>query len=170
MFRKLVAASAAALLLLLTGATSAVAAPKGTDRPFRATASGEIVNAENSLGCTVGYTSVVTAAGQGTHLGTFQLTARHCEVATSPVAGKSVNGEMTLVAANGDKIIGTYETDWVFNPATFTVTVTGDLQIIGGTGRFTNATGTLSQHHVITVTQPQPPWPLQMGFEGLLSY
>jgi hypothetical protein len=168
MSRKFFAAVATALLFLLTGTTSAAAAAGGTDRPFRASASGDIVYTENTLRCMAGFTTVVTAAGKATHLGAFTLTARHCEVPTSETTGQSIKGEMTLTAANGDHLFGTYETQWVFSNGT--VSVAGDLTVTGGTGRFDGATGTLRQDHVISVTSPSPPWPLAMRFAGSITY
>jgi len=169
MFRRLMAVVGAATLLVFTGATSALGAANGTDRPFGATASGKIFyDASNPLGCDVGFTTVLNAAGQASHLGRFTLSGRHCEYYTSATSGVSV-GTMTLTAANRDQVFGTYRTTWVFDGETFTVSVTGDLIVEGGTGRFTHATGTLAQDHTITVT-PDQPWLLQMGFEGAISY
>ncbi len=48
--------------------------------------------------------------------------------------------------------------------------MTGWLNVSGGTGRFTAATGQLSQNHVISVVSEAPPWPLEMTFEDPLSY
>jgi hypothetical protein len=75
---------------------------------------------------------------------------------------------MTLTAANGDRLYGTYETAWVFSNGK--VSVTGWLNVSGGTGRFTNATGKLWQKHVVSVVSAAPPWPVAMTFEGRLSY
>jgi hypothetical protein len=157
-----------ALVLLFGMTASAAAAPGGTDRPFRATASGQITWSANALNCAAGFTEFIDAAGQATHLGSFTLAAKHCEVFTGPGTGNSIQGQMTLTAANGDRLYGTYATAWVFSNGK--VSVTGWLNVFGGTGRFTNATGTLWQNHVVSVVSEAPPWPVAMTFEGRLSY
>lgn len=170
MFKRTLAAAFTVLLLSIGLSTSASAATGGTERPFRATATGQIhYDFTNPQGCpasgfpdTPPFTSTLTAAGQATHLGTFTLSATHCES-----LGRSFDGRMTLTAANGDELNGTYVTTWVLEGGQ--VVVDGDLVLDGGTGRFTHATGTLVQHHVITLS-PEQPWPLQMSFIGTISY
>lgn len=170
MFRRTLAALFTVLLLSIGLTTSASAASGGTDRPFRATATGQIhYDFTNPLGCpasgfpdTPPFTSVLTATGQATHLGRFTLSASHCES-----LGQSFDGLMTLTAANGDQLFGTYATTWVVEGGQ--VVVDGDLVLNDGTGRFAHATGTLLQHHVITLA-PEQPWPLQMSFAGTISY
>ena len=166
MFKRILAAVFTVLLLSIGLTTSAAAATGGTERPFRATATGQIhYDPTNPLGCTdpnFPFTSVLTASGLATHLGSFTVSASHCESLF-----QSVQGRMTLTAANGDELYGTYETTWAVQDGQ--VLVTGQLDVFGGTGRFMDATGTLSQNHVITLT-PQQPWPLQMSFTGTISY
>lgn len=166
MFKRTVAALFSVLLLSIGLTTSATAAPGGTERPFRATAAGQIhYDMTNPNGCTdpgFPFTSVLTAAGRATHLGAFTLSASHCESLF-----QSLQGEMTLTAANGDELTGTYATAWAVQGGQ--VLVTGHLDVFGGTGRFAHATGTLVQNHVITLT-PEQPWPLQMSFRGTISY
>ena len=170
MFKRTLAAVFTVLLLLIGLSPSASAASRGTDRPFRAMATGQIhYDFTNPQGCPASgfpdsppFTSTLTAAGRATHLGTFSLSATHCES-----LGQSLNGLMTLTAANGDELYGTYATTWAVVDGQ--VIVDGNLFLDGGTGRFTDATGTLVQHHVITLT-PEQPWPLQMSFTGTISY
>lgn len=160
------------VLLLMIGltTTSASAAPGGTDRPFKATATGQIYyDTTNPRGCPaadflspVPFTSTLTASGRATHLGAFTVSATHCES-----LGVSSNGQMTLTAANGDQLFGTYATTWA--AVGDRVVVEGDLVLDGGTGRFTHATGTLKQHHLISYLTDQP-WLLQMSFTGPISY
>lgn len=166
MFRRSVAAAFTAVLLILGLTTPALGARGGTDRPFRATATGQFhYDTTDPRGCTdvdFPYTAVVAAAGQATHLGAFTLSGTHCESWLH-----SYDGLMTLKAANGDELTGTYETTWVFVDGQ--VEVSGWLTVDGGTGRFAHATGSLWQHHVIT-PQASEPWPVQMSFTGTISY
>lgn len=154
----------AALLLLLGGGVPATACQHGTDRPFKASASGQFAfDASNPRDCLAGFTGVVQAAGHATHLGALRVSSTHCEG-----DGVSYDGHMTLTAANGDTLKGTYLTHWVITGAT--VHVTGDLTINGGTGRFRGATGTLAQDHTISLTSDEGPWPLAMTFAGTIRY
>ncbi|HEY5134806.1 MAG TPA: hypothetical protein VIJ41_03400 [Candidatus Nanopelagicales bacterium] len=169
MYRRAWAVAVGALFLMFSMTVSAAACPVGHDQPFRAVASGQIVyDPANELGCASGATTVVTAEGHATHLGKLTVLATHCEVATGPGTGRSIQGRMTLQAANGDRIKGTYETDWAF--ADGKVSVTGWLTIKGGTGKFKHARGMLWQNHVISVVSPAPPWPLEMSFTGRIDF
>jgi hypothetical protein len=164
MFRRTWAVLIAALILMLGSAVSATAGPHGTDRPFRAAASGQFnYDFSNPRDCRAGFTGVPQAAGKATHLGAFRVNSTHCEG-----DGVSYDGLMTLTAANGDTITGTYVTHWVITGNK--VQVTGWLDINGGTGRFRRADGQLWQHHVITITSDAPPWPLAMTFVGTINY
>jgi hypothetical protein len=80
-----------------------------------------------------------TAIIHGTHIGvgtwsSFE-TVNFC---TSPGVGDVV-GEFTLTAANGDQIVGTYQTIVIVSDAT--IAASGTYEITGGTGRFEDATG-----------------------------
>jgi hypothetical protein len=169
MYRRAWASAIGALFLTLGMTVSAAASPAAPERPFRAAASGQITyNPGNELGCASGVTTEVTATGLATHLGTLAVDAVHCEITTGPGTGRSVQGRMTLTAANGDTIEGTYETDWAF--ADGAVAVTGWLTVSGGTGRFADAEGKVWQDHVIRVVSQTPPWPLDMSFTGSIAY
>jgi hypothetical protein len=164
MFRRPWAVLIATLLLVLAGAMPAAAGPHGTDRPFRAAASGQFTfDFSNPRQCPAPFTGVAEAVGRATHLGVVQVIGTHCEG-----DGVSYDGRMTLTAANGDTITGTYVTHWVITPPT--VHVTGWLSIDGGTGRFSGATGRVWQDHVITMTSGVPPWPLAMTFTGRIAF
>jgi hypothetical protein len=73
---------------------------------------------------------------------------------------------MTLTAANGDQIWGTYTNDLSFDLEGGTVVVTGLYTVTGGTGRFRQASGRLQQHHVVRLDNLQ----VQFSFSGRLSY
>jgi hypothetical protein len=97
------------------------------------------------------------------------MTSSHCPL----LDGRNVNGRMTLVAANGDELHLTYEavSDPAGIPAPGTViTVTSDNVIVGGTGRFANATGEAQGTAVVTFTGLGTPWPFTMTWDGTISY
>ena len=86
--------------------------------------------------------SVITSGeGQATYLGNFTWQSTHTlNVCTTPFTGS--DGSLTLTAADGDQLFGTYTTTTQFiSPllAAFDFTIT----VTGGTGRFANTTGTI---------------------------
>jgi hypothetical protein len=158
-------ATTAVLFALATGG-AAGAAQHGTDRPFHADGTGAVsFDFGNPRDCPVSplfglpVTELIAGGGRATHLGHYELAATHC-----PLGSQSADGWMTLTAANGDVLRGTYTNDLAYGPGT--VDVTGWLEITGGTGRFTDASGSIWQHHVVhldTLT-------VQFDFDGTLSY
>jgi hypothetical protein len=164
MARRFFAAVTAVLVLLLAGANPALAGPGGSDRPFHATGSGQVTfDSDNPRECPGSYlgpvTEVITGAGLASHLGRYSLSASHC-----PTPTQSTVGRMTLTAANGDQIRGTYTNDLALQGGT--VVVTGWYIVQGGTGRFRQASGRLWQHHVVRLDNLQ----VQFSFSGRLSY
>ena len=83
-------------------------------------------------------TFVFEFSGTGSHLGKFTATTEGTIVPTGP-GTFALSGNAILVAANGDQLTAT---------ATATVTVNGPVSgvatITGGTGRFEDASGTLT--------------------------
>ena len=108
----------------------------GTDRPIKGTASG---TTELDLGS---LTFTTDATGTTSHLG---RTTTHLDAALTPTGADTftIAGSGTVVAADGSELFVTFTgsgaLDASGNP-------TGDLvtTIIGGTGRFENASGTLT--------------------------
>ena len=87
----------------------------------------------------------VSGTGDATQLGHYTAHYREC---FDPATGVVTAGSFTLTAANGDKVFGTYSGQ---------VSPTGDPSVIafedpgvvtGGTGRFADAGGTLTQSGV----------------------
>jgi hypothetical protein len=74
--------------------------------------------------------NVLTTDGEGvaTHLGHF---TRHLVVTINPDA--SLDGDLVFTAANGDEL-------WIHLTGSF-ITFTGEYTITGGTGRFSDASG-----------------------------
>lgn len=127
---------------LAVAALSAVAGP--TNVPFSARLTTQEQIGPNPAQCqSVPYLAGLTSgSGQATHLGQVTGTAQDC--IAPPAAGYTYtfsNGKLTLIAANGDELRATYA--GTLNPTSVPpiFAVTGTYQITGGTGRFTNASG-----------------------------
>ena len=156
---------ALAMLLVLATAPGAIAKPHGTDRPITVDVSGEINWTFDPIpGCAV--QTVSDARGQATHLGRMTMHSVHCP----PMGPGEVyhNGTMTLTAANGDALTGTYDINGE-PPYSF--------DIDGGTGRFSGATGRLALSYEITWAPwdevnnvPIAPWSANWHYSGTISY
>lgn len=131
-----------ALAIFNTG--SAVAKAGGTGRPVKGTASGTL-RINPVTGAAVGDITGVTS-----HLG---KTAVHFEGTLTPTAEEGTfagPATVTIVAANGDRLTGVAAVTSRATGAGRTTTVV--LEITGGTGRFANASGTLT----VTCVSPPP--------------
>lgn len=166
-------AVAVAILLALPVAASAQA----VDRPFKATFEGAATwdwPGVHPSGCTI-VTTVTNAVGQATHLGRTVLYSSHCPAEPLYV----VDGRMTLVASNGDKLFGRYD----YDPTSTSHAIA--LAVTGGTGRFAKATGTLVGEFTVIpqlvpgcnpVPDPFPcfdfsvPWPWYQIVTGTIRY
>lgn len=134
--RKGVALAGLALALAVLSPASAPASAGGTDRPIKGAGTGTI-----SLDPATGaFTGVVP--GIGSHLGniTVHIEGVGARAADGTFAG---SGTATIVAANGDEVTGTITLTQTTLPDGHTTT-TVVLTITGGTGRFANASGTLT--------------------------
>jgi hypothetical protein len=168
--KKLLAAAVLLAALAAFAVTSAAAKTGGTDRPFK----GKVVGAasavtESSCLPLTPVRTYVEGSGVASHLGRVSMTSNHCPL----LDGWNVDGHMTLVAANGDELHMTYEV--VSDPAGIptpgtVITATGDYVIVGGTGRFANATGEVDGTTLVTFTGLGTPWPFTMTWDGTLSY
>ena len=158
---------------LLTGCSSDTATTTTstsaavTDHPFSATAAGEALDTtDTNKICTAAATfTVITATGQTADGEKITMTTQHCRVSY----GKALNGSGTMTMANGDQIFVTYESDWAVDSATHKVKGTGPFTVVGGTGEFENASGTLA-HTCLTSWGGAQPWPVEFTFDGTLTY
>ena len=101
--------------------------------------------------------------GNATHLGLALYEADHC-TAFVP------EGEGRLVAANGDEIAFTYVAPMIQPPGPVIV-MQGPHTVVGGTGRFEGASGTLLGTIYLTVMDGgEPEWPLEIVLVGTIVY
>ncbi len=105
--------------------------------------------------------------GTLTHLGLSKMYTVHQPTAS----GELLNGTFTIVAANGDEIQGTYTgfVTWVSDDAP-QYYGEADLVIIGGTGRFAKATGTLNATFFETLDLETWVFPVTWTLSGNVSY
>ena len=133
----------------LSAATVSAAAGQGVERPIREDLAGyttDIVLSPSFPGgdtfdgrCSQPSQWISTSAGSGviSHLGQVSWTTEHCY---QLFAGTFGDAELVVVAANGDKLFGTY--DGVMTGET---TFAETMIITGGTGRFSGASGTIEE-------------------------
>jgi len=168
-----------AVILLLSQVIQPVAkaAEGGTDLPFKATLTGTArweFPGSTPSNCTVA-TTLTEATGQATHMGQIEAFFSHC-----PADPDIVNdGRLTITAANGDKLYGTYNYDPSSESNDFSITLKG------GTGLFVDASGTViityeAIPQFIEGCNPEPdpfacfdfsvPWPWSATMIGTISY
>ncbi len=136
--------------LLAFGLPSALRADDGgTNLPFKGLADGAITGVAPSGAI------VVESAGNATHLGSFTRTEY---IVFGP--GGAIGGTVVFTAADGDEL-------WADISGGFTspTTLEGTYTFAGGTGRFSDATGTAGFH----ATTPDGVH-VTVSFAGLISY
>ena len=152
------------LALAALSPASALAKAGGTDRHVKGTTSGTVTG---TLGATIGVTIDLT--GVATHVGKY---SGHFD-AVGVISGGEVvgDGTFTLVAANGDQLTGPFEFSsqlefTAVHPSTAFLTITG------GTGRFADASGTITSQNLetpICFAEPSCPGLIIDGLEGELT-
>ena len=160
--RRHILATLALVTFVAALAFSAVAlsAAGGADRPFTGSTIG-LADFVPDQSCPLGFRSVTETSGTASHLGLVSFSSNHCFAPPNLIT----QGEGTLVAANGGELYITYV--GTCNPPDF-ATCTTDNVVVGGSGRFANATGAFQITAVVTNTAP--PRPVAMTWEGTLSY
>jgi hypothetical protein len=124
------------LALVVLSAVPAAAGPDGTNRPFKATLTGEVYwefPGESPSDCTP-VTTNVDATGNATHMGRVVAHWSHCPAEP----GYVLDGRITVVAANGDELHGIYD----YDPPGGGVVLS--IYFEGGTGRFAEASGVVT--------------------------
>jgi hypothetical protein len=178
--RMLAVVPMAALAVLLAGCTDDPVAPPedvltpafavgGTDRPFKADLSGTVHWQYDWTDPDCPVTTVSDGWGTITHLGEVHHHSTHCAPVTKPTYE---NGHWVFTAANGDQLIAEYG-GW---PASISASLPLPLQVVGGTGRFADASGTIYLVGLKLVGEwgddgnPIEPWYATWKLEGAISY
>jgi len=133
--RKLMTLAGLGIAVVALSPASALANAGGTDRPMKGTFSGT-----TSLNVLTGAMTAETG-GVATHLGEY--TSSLAGTVTITPTGVFGSGTQTTVAANGDELTGTYTLSTPGAPGV-AHTTTLVSTATGGTGRFSDASGTLT--------------------------
>lgn len=171
------------LVAVLVIALAAPAAAKpNKERPFKGTGAGVIlaIDSPNFDRCNPDNNpwAIISFDGYGpvTHLGMTYVYAEHCSYADRLQDGTLVpngtygEGELTLIAANGDMLKGTY-TGGISTSGPPMVGFQDDFTFTGGTGRFADAGGGGTETGVVDFTLgPMPGAPFEVTMIGTISY
>ena len=106
------------------------------------------------------------ATGEMDHLGLTEHYSTHC----STLDGLNlVDGEGTFVAANGDEVWTTYSAQLIAPPPVMVFLT--EYTVVGGTGRFEGASGTIiGLVYVTFLGMEAPAFPVEMTFAGTIAY
>jgi len=110
--------------------------------------------------------------GTATHTGRYTIVNSHC---LNPSTGELTDGSFLKTTANGDQLSGTYfgQATVVQPPAPVGIfAVNGSLTFTGGTGRFANASGTVTMTGRQTADFSLQPVVTEtsLRMEGTISY
>jgi len=118
----------------------------------------------------VPWQTLSASEGKMTHLGLTALSTSHC---STPDGSAALHGLATFTAANGDQLWTAFTSEtvvWPSPPQMLLVQETNHT-IVGGTGRFENASGHLSgMVYVIWEGLQDPSWPLEFVLAGTISH
>jgi hypothetical protein len=138
--------------------------------PFSGVVTGEASFDTNPRGCASGFTTITEAKGTASHLGLTVFRSDHClALATGAIEG----GRLVLIAADGDEIHATYEGVSAPLPPQIgdPIAVSATMTIVGGTGRFAQATGTAEIVGEVTFEGfSDPSWHGRWEWKGTLTY
>ncbi len=129
---------ATAIVLLVGSLAVAPESAKAQERPFKGRMAGNAMLTPTDDPCVMHNNAAAT--GNATHTGQFTwATEEEVDFCVVP-GGVEVEGTFTMTTANGDLIQGQFAAIGYFDE-TGTLLIEGDYEIIGGSGRFTGATG-----------------------------
>ena len=164
---------AAIVSLAITAAPAFADGNQPHPRPFWGNLTGEATfpYSDACLAVTGAPWQTLTAAeGRMTHLGRTRLSTAHCSTLDGNAA---VQGTATFTAANGDEVWVTFTSSTVVWPAPpdMLIVQDGDFTVVGGTGRFEDASGRLQGTMYVTFEGfDDPSWPIRFVFSGTLVY
>lgn len=152
-------------LVLLVFAASASAGTKA--RPFQGYMVGTITFSPGAPGPLPNLWVTTNAVGDVSHMGASTMLSLHA-------AANAFGGEMTLTAANGDMIEGTYVGSGTI-PSDIAIgdwyEVSSDTTITGGTGRFANASAFFHSTAMLQfMGLGAPVWPGIWSWTGTITY
>lgn len=158
--------------LLVAGTLVPSAAASSAARPFHGTIVGGAEVAPEAA-CPIGLKTLSWATGAITHLGLADMESMHCtpNPPFGDAPGAILGGQVTLTAANGDTLAGTYAgTVNPFAPVEGAI-VSGEATatITGGTGRFADASGTFEMSFE-GVFHPEGPMTMTWILDGAITY
>jgi len=150
------------LALVFLVAVSAQPQKPGKARPFKETGIISLTPDASGLGGTFGVVGTATHLGKFVGQGTYEVTG-----VSSDGLKVFMHVAATWTAANGDTI-DLYIADWVNDYSVTPPTATGLANIIEGTGRFVNASGSLFSD--ISPVNVSPGDTQILTSEGTISY
>jgi len=165
-----------ALLLVCFTATAVSDGYNPHPRPLMGSMSGEATFDFTTGACLdvtgAPWQSFGNVAGNLTHLGQAEWHVSHC---STPDGTRLVNGEGTLVAANGDEIWMTYTAELISHdvfPPLPAVLVYAQVNIVtGGSGRFEGASGEFLSLIFVTIEDLTVlTTPVDVQFAGNITY
>lgn len=167
--KKLLGAVVVLAALMAFVVVGAAADTGGSDRPFTGSLAGAAWVMPDSS-CPIGLRTVSESSGTASHLGFVRMLSSHCTPVTNVITG----GQMTLVAANGDEVHATYSgmcVPFPLPPVGETITCNTPNLIVGGTGRFADATGETQMTALVTWAGfGAPVLPATWTWDGTIGY
>lgn len=159
-------------MLVLASVSGASAASGGSDRPWTGHASGQTwFDLANPKGCDAGITTMATEPARSSHLGAAYIITSHCP--TGDPSDNFTDSDLTLYAANGDALFGTYvgTIDEFSGVLGEKLHFTLHLTVTGGEGRFEDATGHATMHgYAVFEGYDDYSWAWGLSWNGTLDY
>ena len=161
-------------VILVTGLTTSgvLAGDNPHARPFRASMEGTFFPVNDGHPCFIfGLPGPVCAfeldgEGNATHMGTFVEDASWVIEFEGPISGFIQSGTATLTGANGDSI----ELSAVSGGRLDDFTIDADFDIVGGTGRFEGASGSITRTGVFSAEPPAFLGTFDVTYTGTITY
>jgi hypothetical protein len=164
--RKAIALAGLVLAVAVLSPAAAQAKKGGTDRPVKVSQSGTTTFTPTSA---AGGTLFTEQAGIASHGGAATSTFNGTLTFTS-LSTFTFTGPATLVVANGDELFGDLSGTGTQTPSGSELVV--GFTITGGTGRFEDASGTLTGTTTNVLVSPGPPsvFDTEGSLKGKISY